>query len=295
MNQKVSPRKPEWLRASINASAQSAQVIRLLRSLSLHTVCEEANCPNRGECFRRQTATFMILGNHCTRNCTFCTVTKQPPHAVDPDEPRHVAAAVKELNLRHVVITSVTRDDLPDGGARHFADVIQAIKNELRDAAPIIEVLIPDFQGNADALSTVIEAEPNIINHNIETIPSLYAEVRPMAVYARSLELLANVKQAAPHIYTKSGIMVGLGETHAQVLETLLDLRKAGCDILTIGQYLAPSKMHHPVMAYVTPEEFSQYKKEAEDMGFLFVASAPLVRSSYMAEEAFRHIREAQV
>lgn len=291
MDQQLPARKPEWLRAKINSSPESMQVIRMLRTLSLHTVCEEANCPNRGECFRKRTATFMILGNHCTRNCTFCTVTKELPCAVDPCEPQHVAAAVKELKLRHVVITSVTRDDLPDGGAQHFADVIRSIKAEFPVDAPVIEVLIPDFQGSKAALFTVIDAAPDIINHNVETVPRLYQEVRPLAGYERSLELLARVKQAAPEIYTKSGIMVGLGETHEEVLHTLRDLREAGCDILTIGQYLAPSKAHHPVVAYITPEEFARYKQEAEEMGFLLVASAPLVRSSYMAEEAFKHIR----
>ena len=290
MNPKPPSRKPEWLRASIDPTKESAEVVRLLRTLSLHTVCEEAHCPNRGECFGKRTATFMILGNNCTRNCTFCTVKKDLPCAVDPDEPRHVASAVKELSLRHVVITSVTRDDLPDGGASHFAKVIRAIKSELQVDAPVIEVLIPDFQGEMEALLSVIDTGPDIINHNIETIPRLYIEVRPMAVYARSLELLSRVKKAAPHIYTKSGIMVGLGETHAEVLDTLRDLRAAGCELLTIGQYLAPSKAHHPVMEYITPEEFTQYKQEAETMGFLFVASAPLVRSSYMAGEAFEHI-----
>jgi len=293
MDQPILSHKPEWLRVRINASEESAQVVRMLRELSLHTVCEEANCPNRGECFRRRTATFMILGNHCTRNCTFCTVTKELPCAVDPEEPRHVAEAVRELNLKHVVITSVTRDDLPDGGAGHFADVIRAIRGGSPGGAPVIEVLIPDFKGSMEALAAVMEAAPDIINHNIETVPRLYPEVRPMAVYRRSLELLARVKRSASGIYTKSGIMVGLGETHAEVLDTLRDLRGAGCDILTIGQYLAPSRAHHPVVAYVTPEEFTQYKEEAEGLGFLFVASAPLVRSSYMAEEAFRHIRQA--
>ena len=293
MNQQVPFRKPEWLHVRTSSSPESMQVIRMLRTLSLHTVCEEANCPNRGECFRKRTATFMILGNHCTRNCTFCTVTKEQPCAVDPSEPQHIAEAVKELNLRHVVITSVTRDDLPDGGAGHFADVIRAIKAEFPvGGAPIIEVLIPDFQGSLAALSVVIDAASDIINHNVETVPRLYKEVRPLAGYERSLELLSRVKHAAPGIYTKSGIMVGLGETHAEVIDTLRDLREAGCDMLTIGQYLAPSKAHHPVVAYIPPEEFAVYKREAESMGFLIVASAPLVRSSYMAEESFRHIKQ---
>ncbi len=285
-------RKPEWLRIKIGSNPESNRVLRTLRTLSLHTVCEEANCPNRGECFRKRTATFMILGNNCTRNCTFCTVSKGSLCAVDADEPKHVAEAVRELALKHAVITSVTRDDLPDGGAEHFAAVIRAIKNEFKSRAPVIEVLVPDFQGSEAALSTVIDAAPDIINHNVETIPRLYPEVRPLAGYNRSLELLLRVKKAAPKIYTKSGLMVGLGETHEEVLGALSDLRENGCDILTLGQYLAPSKKHHPVAAYVTPEEFARYKREAEEMGFLLVASGPLVRSSYMAEESFGHIKK---
>jgi len=289
MDSKSVSRKPDWLRVRSPLNEDGLPVVRLLRQLSLHTVCEEAGCPNRGECFAKRTATFMILGNHCTRNCTFCTVTKEAPCAVDPDEPRRVADAVRELGLRHAVVTSVTRDDLPDGGAEQFAQVIRAIKSG--DGAPVVEVLIPDFQGNWDALVAVIEAGPDILNHNIETVPRLYPEVRPMADYARSLELIARAKKALAGGYTKSGIMVGLGETHSEVLETLRDLRRAGCDILTIGQYLAPSKAHHPVVEYVTPDEFERYRREAEEMGFLFVASAPLVRSSYMAAEAFQHLR----
>ena len=293
MNQQLPARKPEWLRTRMNSGEESMRVTRMLRSLSLHTVCEEAKCPNRGECFGRRTATFMILGNRCTRNCTFCTVTKEPPCAVDPLEPRHVAEAVRKLALMHVVITSVTRDDLPDGGAGQFADVIRAVRTEYpAGAAPVIEVLIPDFRGSESALSAVVGAAPDIVNHNVETVPRLYPEARPMAVYERSLELLARVKRTAPGIYTKSGIMVGLGETHAEVLGTLRDLRAAGCDMVTIGQYLAPSRAHHPVAAYVTPEEFDRYRREAEDMGFLLAVSGPLVRSSYRAGEAFRRAVE---
>ncbi len=291
MEQTTPLRKPEWLRVRSNTGEENRKVVEMLRGLSLHTVCEEANCPNCGECFQKRTATFMILGNNCTRNCTFCTVTKDRPVCVDPQEPRHVAAAVKELGLKHVVITSVTRDDLPDGGAGHFADVIRAIQDAFAEP-PVIEVLIPDFQGDKAALSTVIAASPHIINHNVETAPRLYPEVRPMAVYGRSLELLARVKREAPHIYTKSGVMVGLGETHEEVVAVMKDLREVGCDILTIGQYLAPSKLHHPVVAYVTPEEFAAYRQEAEALGFLYAASAPLVRSSYMAGEAFETIRQ---
>ncbi len=292
MEQTTPLKKPEWLHVRGNTGEENRKVVEMLRGLSLHTVCEEANCPNCGECFHKRTATFMILGNNCTRNCTFCTVTKGRPVSVDPEEPKHVAAAVKELGLKHVVITSVTRDDLPDGGAGHFADVIRAIKDAFPENSPVIEVLIPDFKGDAAALSTVIAARPHIINHNVETAPRLYSEVRPMAVYERSLELLARVKKEAPEIYTKSGVMVGLGEAHEEVVAVMKDLREIGCDILTIGQYLAPSKLHHPVVAYVAPEEFAVYKREAEDLGFLYAASAPLVRSSYMAGEAFEAIRK---
>ncbi|MDR0406145.1 MAG: lipoyl synthase [Clostridiales bacterium] len=292
MNKALPARKPEWLRAKSGSDPECLRTARLLRALSLNTVCEEAGCPNRGECFRKRTATFMILGSNCTRNCAFCTVTKAPPHAVDPLEPKRVAEAVKALRLRHAVITSVTRDDLPDGGARHFAEVIHAVRTENAAAAPVIEVLIPDFQGDGDALRTVIAAAPDIINHNVETVPRLYPAVRPMAVYERSLELLARVKRVAPEIHTKSGIMAGLGETRDEVLQTLRDLRGADCGMLTIGQYLAPSKAHYPIAAYITPQEFARYRREAEELGFLHVASGPLVRSSYMAEDAFQTLIE---
>ncbi|HWR22873.1 MAG TPA: lipoyl synthase [Feifaniaceae bacterium] len=285
-------KKPDWLRVRSGAGEENRKVVAMLRKLSLHTVCEEANCPNCGECFHKRTATFMILGNNCTRNCTFCTVTKGRPAPVDPQEPGHVAAAVKELGLKHVVVTSVTRDDLFDGGASHFADVIRAIKGAFSEDPPVIEVLIPDFQGDEAALLAVIAAKPHIINHNVETVPRLYPEVRPMAAYGRSLELLARVKREAPEIYIKSGVMVGLGEAHEEVAAVMKDLRKIGCDILTVGQYLAPSKLHHPVVAYIAPEEFAAYKREAEALGFLYAASAPLVRSSYMAGEAFEAIRK---
>lgn len=277
-------RKPDWLRIKAHSGKSREEVEEMLSRLSLHTVCEEANCPNMSECFSRRTATFMILGNFCTRNCTFCNVQKNKPQAVDPEEPIRVAQAVKELNLRHVVITSVTRDDLPDGGAEHFAEVIGSIK-EL-DKNVVVEVLIPDFQGSLEALSKVAEAKPEIINHNVETVPHLYPEVRPMAVYARSLELLRNVKALDGDIFSKSGIMVGLGEKEPEVLEVFRDLREAGCDFLTVGQYLAPSKKHHPVVEYIHPDVFQRYKEQALNLGFKYVASAPLVRSSYLADKA---------
>ena len=278
-------RKPDWLKIKISSSSQLNNVVDMIKKLNLHTVCEEANCPNLMECFSKKTATFMILGRECTRNCTFCVVSKNAPMTVDSQEPFHVAQAVTQLGLKYVVITSVTRDDLPDGGADHFAKVIEAVKKA--SASTAIEVLIPDFQGNRDALYQVVKSKPKVINHNIETIKRLYPEVRPMANYDRTLELLKRVKEMDANIYSKSGFMVGLGETQEEVIELLYDLRKFGCEIVTIGQYLAPSKKHHPVIEYVTPEIFSIYKKKAEEMGFKYVASSPLVRSSYHAGEAF--------
>jgi lipoyl synthase len=280
----MAERKPDWLKIRIQAGSNREEVFQILDRLTLHTVCEEANCPNLGECFSRKTATFMILGKFCTRNCTFCNVQKNKPTPVDPDEPVHVAQAVKELDLRHVVITSVTRDDLPDGGAGHFAGVIGEIRR--LDANVAVEVLIPDFRGDKNALAMVVKAGPKIINHNVETVPRLYPEVRPMAVYMRSLELLANVKELDGGMLTKSGIMVGLGEKEDEVIDLFKNLREVGCDLLTVGQYLAPSKSHHPVMEYVHPDIFEKYKEKALKMGFMHVASAPLVRSSYLADKA---------
>lgn len=276
--------KPDWLKVKAQHNSSKSEVEKLLARLSLNTVCEEANCPNLMECFSRKTATFMILGRVCTRNCTFCNVTKGCTQTVDAEEPLHVALGVKELGLKHVVITSVTRDDLEDGGSGHFAKVIEEIRK--LDDKVIIEVLIPDFQGNVESLRKVIAAKPHIINHNVETVPRLYPEVRPMAVYERSLELLENVKKIDGNIYTKSGIMVGLGEKEPEVLEVFRELKNRGCDFLTVGQYLAPSKMHHPVVEYVHPDTFSYYKEKALEIGFKYVASSPLVRSSYMADKA---------
>lgn len=278
--------KPEWLKVKTQNTQELAAVESILKKLSLNTVCEEANCPNRMECFSRKTATFMILGSVCTRNCTFCNVHKEVPKPVDSEEPKNVAQAVKELKLKHVVITSVTRDDLPDGGAGHFAEVIKEVRG--LNKSVIIEVLIPDFKGDYNALKKVVDSKPEIINHNVETVPRLYPEVRPMAVYKRSLELLKNVKAMDRDIYTKSGIMLGLGEEEEEVVKVFEDLREVGCDFLTIGQYLAPSKKHHPVVEYIHPDRFEEYKKISLDMGFKYVASGPLVRSSYQAEKAFR-------
>lgn len=278
--------KPDWLKIKHSSNSNLEKTGEILKRLSLHTVCEQANCPNIGECFCNGTATFLILGQNCTRNCTFCTVSKGTPQPVDPSEPAHVAEAVRELCLKHTVITSVTRDDLKDGGASHFADVIKAIRAECPGVT--IEVLIPDFQGDREALQKVAAAKPEVINHNIETVERLYSEVRPMAAYARSLALLQSVKSIDPLIKTKSGIMAGLGETADEVLKTIRDLRKAGCDFLTIGQYLAPSKLHHPVVEYIHPDIFEKYRVEALNEGFSHVASGPFVRSSYHAAETMK-------
>jgi lipoyl synthase len=285
----VYKRKPEWLRIKTIGGKNRTQVEKILSRLSLHTVCEEANCPNIMECFSNRTATFMILGSMCTRNCRFCNVSKGKPQTVDIEEPLHVAKAVKDLGLLHVVITSVTRDDLPDGGAEHFANVINKIREQNENVA--IEVLIPDLQGNVYALKTVVDAKPDIIGHNIETVPRLYSNVRPMAVYERSLEVLKNIKSYDDKILTKSGIMLGLGETWDEVVETLKDLRKVGCDLLTVGQYIAPSLKHHPVIEYIHPDVFEKYRDEALNLGFKYVASGPLVRSSYHAEKAMEFVK----
>lgn len=260
-----------------------AEVRRILKEHGLHTVCEEATCPNLMECFSRRTATFMILGSQCTRDCTFCDVQRGTPLPVDPNEAEHTAAAAVEMGLKHVVITSVTRDDLPDGGAEQFVRVIEAIRQ--RDSKLVIEVLIPDFQGSRDALAAVVAARPDILNHNVETVPRLYPKVRPSADYHRSLDLLRMVKQLDSRMVTKSGIMVGLGETEAEVRQTMEDLRHHDCDLLTIGQYLAPSVSHHPIVDYVTPETFNQYKEVGDALGFRHTAAAPLVRSSYHADQ----------
>lgn len=263
-----------------------------LRDLGLHTVCESAMCPNIGQCFGKRTATFMILGDVCTRACRFCAVTKGKPEPLDPTEPGKVAQAVRGLGLRHAVITSVTRDDLPDGGASAFAATIRAIHEQAPDT--IVEVLIPDFRGSLEALRTVVEAAPQIINHNLETVPRLYPTVRPQAVYERSLQLLERVKQLDPALPTKSGLMVGLGETRDEVLSVMDDLRAVGCDMLTIGQYLRPSQWHLEVAEFVTPEMFAEYRRLGESKGFKSVASGPLVRSSFNAAEVFEALSGQQ-
>ncbi len=274
-------RKPKWMRVKMADVHKEKALKKMLNRLSLNTVCQEANCPNRIECYGKKTATFMILGKHCTRNCQFCNVTHHEAEKVDQDEPKRIAEAVKEMGLLHVVITSVTRDDLEDGGASHFALVIEEVRK--MDRKITIEVLIPDFLGSSEALKIVVDAKPDIINHNVETVPRLYKGVRPQGVYERSLNLLKHVKLMDKSIFTKSGIMVGLGEKKEEVHQVMDDLRNINCDFLTVGQYLPPSKEHYPMERYVTPEEFDEYKKEGEEKGFSFIASAPLVRSSYKA------------
>ena len=278
-------RHPEWLKLSPLDPTILGRMNRLMRDLKLHTVCESARCPNRAECFARGTATFMILGDICTRNCTFCAVKHGMPQPADPEEPQHIVAAVNKLGLRYVVITSVTRDDLPDGGASQFAQTINAT-HEYDSNIPV-EVLIPDFKGSTSALQTVMNASPAVLNHNVETMPRLYPEVRPEANYQRSLELLEKARLLNGNFITKSGLMLGLGETRGEVIEVMTDLREAGCALLTIGQYLQPSLSHHKVVKYIPPEEFQEYQNIGEKIGFTAVISGPLVRSSFHAAETY--------
>ena len=277
-----------WLRRKLPDQKVLERMDLLLKELNLHTVCDSALCPNRGECFKKGTATFMILGNICTRNCKFCAVEKGNPLPLDPEEPCHIAQAAKHLNLKHIVITSVTRDDLPDGGAKHFAQTITEVKKILSEST--IEVLVPDFEGSWEVLQIVIDAHPEVINHNIETVSRLYKLVRPKAVYKRSLELLRQIKIRDKNIISKSGIMVGLGEEKDEVIKAMKDLREVDCDILTIGQYLKPSPDHLKVSNYIRPDEFEAYRNIGMSLGFKYVASAPLVRSSYHAGEMLNKI-----
>lgn len=279
-------RKPPWLKLKLPSGPEYERVRTLIRNGSLHTVCQEARCPNQWECFSHRTATFLILGERCTRNCRFCAVEHGQTAPPDPDEPARVAETARSLDLRYVVVTSVTRDDLPDGGASLFAATITAIRRKIQDVH--VEVLIPDFQGDPDALQTVVTARPDVLNHNIETVARLYPAVRPQAVYARSLELFRRAKRMDPAIPVKSGLMLGLGETGDEVHNTLRDLFDSGCTMLTLGQYLQPSAGHLPVERFVPPEEFDSWKKTALEMGFHQVASGPLVRSSYHARDLFR-------
>lgn len=289
---------PQWLKEMVGknkAALRSQRALQAQNSLdvrSLHTVCVEARCPNRGECFNCGDATFMILGGICTRGCKFCAVTKQTPLPPDEQEPENVAKTVKEWNIRYAVLTSPTRDDLKDGGAGHFARVIEAI----RACTPEVQVepLIPDFRGKTEDLETVLSARPAVLAHNIETVAELYSGVRVGADYRRSLDLLAHCKKVAPNVFTKSGIMLGLGETNEQIKHTLQDLRSVGVDLLTIGQYLAPSKEHHPVLSYPQPQEYQKWQQYALSIGFLGAACGPLVRSSYRAGALYKEALLAQ-
>jgi len=277
-------RRPEWLRLRPLVPSILNEMRRLMRDLKLHTVCESAQCPNRTECFAEATATFMILGDICTRNCTFCAVKHGKPQAPDSQEPERIMEAVNKLGLRYVVITSVTRDDLPDGGASQFAQTITAIHNYDPDIK--VEVVIPDFRDSFPALQTVVDVHPAVLNHNVETVPRLYPEVRPQAKYQRSLELLKQSKLLNNKILTKSGFMLGLGESRQEVIEVMTDLRQASCDILTIGQYLQPSLRHYKLVKYVPPEEFEEYANIGKQLGFRQVVSGSLVRSSFHAAKA---------
>ncbi|MCC2111234.1 MAG: lipoyl synthase [Hyphomicrobiales bacterium] len=285
-------RKPAWIRVKAPGSPVYRETQKVVRDNGLVTVCEEAGCPNVGECWSKRHASFMILGEVCTRACAFCNVATGRPDAVDGDEPVRVAEAVAAMGLDHVVITSVDRDDLDDGGAGHFAAVIAAIRS--RSPVTTIEVLTPDFLRKAGALETVVEAQPDVFNHNLETVPSLYLTVRPGARYFHSLRLLQRAKEIDPRIFTKSGIMVGLGEQRNEVLQLMDDLRSAEVDFLTIGQYLQPSRKHHPVARFLTPEEFKGLETIAYAKGFHLVSASPLTRSSHHAGEDFRRLRAAR-
>jgi lipoyl synthase len=276
--------KPQWLRVKAPQWERVGNVKEILRDLSLNTVCEEASCPNIGECFNAGTATFLIMGPACTRACPYCDIDfEKKPQALDPTEPQRLAQAVQRLKLNHVVITSVNRDDLPDGGASQFVGCIQAIRSTMPDTT--IEVLIPDLCGNWQALEIILAAGPEVLNHNTETVKRLYRKVRPQGKYDRTLELLQRSRELAPGVYTKSGIMVGLGETDAEIREAMQDLRAVGCDILTLGQYLQPTQKHLNVENFVPPEQFEAWREFGESLGFLQIVASPLTRSSYHAEQ----------
>lgn len=277
-------KKPNWLKVTYSKQAVD-EMSKFMEGLSLSTVCQEANCPNIGECYKKHTATFLVMGENCTRRCRFCNVSKKAPTVLDPNEPNHVAQAIKKLGLKHAVITSVTRDDLEDGGAEHFAKIVTAIKKEM--PATTIELLIPDLKGNHEAIDTVMASKPDILGHNIETVPRLYSQVRPQANYQRSLDVLSYVKNKYPDTITKTGIMVGLGEKYEEVLQVMDDIVKIDCDILTIGQYLRPTEQHLAVEEFVTPEIFEEYAAKGREKGISYVYSGPLVRSSYNAQEVY--------
>ncbi len=278
-------KKPEWLKKNLPRGGKCSTIGGLIKSNMLHTVCEEALCPNRGECFSSGTATFLIMGSVCTRSCRFCAISGGRPEPLDQQEPSRVAETARQMGLRYLVITSVTRDDIDDGGASLFADTIRRVRTEIPEAK--IEVLIPDFQGDEEALITVLSARPDVLNHNVETVSRLYSLVRPEASYSRSLELLKRAKKHAPQTPVKSGIMLGLGETSQEIGQTLQDMVNSGCDILTMGQYLQPSKNNLPVDRFVHPDEFEEWRKKALEMGFSAVVSGPFVRSSYHADKLY--------
>ncbi|MEW6111721.1 MAG: lipoyl synthase [Thermodesulfobacteriota bacterium] len=284
----MAKRLPPWVRSRLPSAEDQAQISSWTYQRGLATVCQEARCPNRGDCFHRRTATFLILGPRCTRNCRFCAVEHGTPAPVALDEPLRVASSVKALGLKFAVITSVTRDDLPDGGAKVFAETIEAIRRECPGTG--IEVLVPDFQGSEDALRVVVGASPDVLNHNLETVPRLYPQLRQGASYERSLELLRRVRTWAPRMWTKSGIMVGVGETPDEILGLVRDLVSVGCQVLTIGQYLQPSMLHHPVERYLHPDEFEELKALAMAQGMAKVVAGPLVRSSYHAGETINDL-----
>jgi lipoyl synthase len=285
-------KKPDWIRVKAPVSRGYLETRAIVRAHNLHTVCEEAGCPNIGECWEKKHATFMIMGDTCTRACAFCNVKTGLPGALDADEPSNVAAATARLGLAHIVVTSVDRDDLPDGGAEHFAQTIRAIRNACPQTT--IEVLTPDFLRKEGVAEIVVAARPDVFNHNLETVPSLYLTVRPGARYFQSLRLLQQVKEIDPAMFTKSGIMVGLGEQRNEVLQVMDDLRSAGVDFLTIGQYLQPTRKHHEVARFVTPDEFKSYETIAYAKGFLMVSSSPLTRSSHHAGEDFARLMAAR-
>ena len=285
-------RKPDWIRVKAPTSKGFAETRAIVRAKNLHTVCEEAACPNIGECWDKKHATMMIMGDTCTRACAFCNVKTGQPSALDPSEPDNVATAVAEMGLNHVVITSVDRDDLDDGGARHFAQVINAIREKAPEAT--IEILTPDFLRKDGAAEFVIDARPDVFNHNLETVPRLYLSIRPGARYYHSMRLLERVKERDPQMFTKSGIMVGLGESREEVMQVMDDMRSAGVDFITIGQYLQPTRRHAPVDRFVTPDEFQSYEALARAKGFLMVSASPLTRSSHHAGEDFARLRAAR-
>ena len=278
--------RPDWLRVKLPGGEKYNRLRDILRTANLHTVCEEAVCPNIGECFGQGVATFLILGDVCTRRCNFCAVGKGKPAVPDEEEPEKIARAVEQIGLKHVVITSVTRDDLPDGGANHYAKTIKTIR--MQNPACTIEVLIPDFKGSENALEIVLYEMPHILNHNLETVPRLYTDVRPGADYERSLSLLEKAKEINPELTTKSGLILGMGEELDEIIDVMKDLRTAGCNILTIGQYLRPGKEFLPIKRFYHPDEFKWLRYEGEKMGFSHVESGPLVRSSYHAAEQFK-------